>query len=152
MRLLAFQLNVADNLKQSGSNGADDEDGNESKKSKNEIEDADPELYYIVRKYVLLLVTIIVSTWMCVLFYIFPTGSVLGAGSIDSMINGWCIVLFDRRYNNIYLKIYGCIAKEPESMRKKREIESQACKSNGSDSSTTTDQKSSTNTMQVTIS
>eukprot|EP01083_Nonionella_stella_P085858 238196_1 len=69
------------------------------------------ELIYLLRKYAILSGTAILSTWICAGLAMM-TESGMGIYCFDSMINCWCIVLFDARYDCIYLKVFGCIAKK----------------------------------------
>merc|ERR1712087_470909 len=69
----------------------------------------DVELVYIVRKYLILLVAAILTS------YILLAGIALTAlsetfGGIDTMINTWCLVLFNKKYDDLYRKIFGCCA------------------------------------------
>ena len=73
----------------------------------------DYQLLYVTRKYAILTAISILTTVILILFSV-PMGSVLGIGSIDSIINGWCIVLFDAKYNQIYIKLCPASIARPE--------------------------------------
>eukprot|EP01084_Bolivina_argentea_P102525 183672_1 len=64
---------------------------------------------YISRKYAILIAINILSSWV-----VTGVGTFTGLGvclsAIDSMINIWTIVLFDKRYDSFYRKIFGCIS------------------------------------------
>ena len=53
---------------------------------------------------------IILSTWILTFFVIY-SGFITALMSIDSMINVWCLVLCDKRYDKIYRTIFKCMAK-----------------------------------------
>eukprot|EP01084_Bolivina_argentea_P252115 423108_1 len=90
---------------------------NTMKQSADEIQQSeqtsglDSQLLYLLRKYAILCATTIVSTWFCAGIAIFVPDMAMVMGSFDSIINVWCILLYDRRYNNLYLKMFGCVAK-----------------------------------------
>eukprot|EP00483_Globobulimina_turgida_P003494 UN03500 len=67
------------------------------------------ELKYVLRKYTILLATNILSSWMLTLIITFTPLGIM-AGQIDSAINMWTIVLFDAKYDNIYMLIFKCVA------------------------------------------
>ena len=68
-------------------------------------------LQYITRKYAILIGTSILSTWI-LMSSLVVTELALTVSAIDGIINIWCLVLFDARLDNIYLKLFGCIAKK----------------------------------------
>ena len=68
-------------------------------------------LLYVVRKHVILTAAMILSTFFCLLAIILPLDSAVAAGSIDSMVNVWCLLMFDKRFDRVYLSVFGCIAK-----------------------------------------
>lgn len=119
----------------------------------------DYQLLYIVRKHVILTAAIIISTFMCFLGIIMPLGSAVGAGSIDSMINVWCLIMFDKRFNGIYVRIFGCIAK-PEwnnanNVHSNRDMNQRGAqsstKSDGDDDKSSTKETQKSSTMQMVI-
>eukprot|EP01084_Bolivina_argentea_P102524 183671_1 len=72
--------------------------------NENEI---DLSIAYISRKYAILIIVNIVSSWIVTGFGTF-TGLGVCLSAIDSMVNIWTIVLFDKRYDDIYQKMCGC--------------------------------------------
>lgn len=70
----------------------------------------DYELAYILRKYAILSFCTLISTWIAAGFATFSEAP-MGLFSIDTVINTWCILLYDSRYDHIYNKIFKCISK-----------------------------------------
>ena len=68
----------------------------------------DYQLAYVTRKYQIL-AWIAVLTTIILIICTFPMGSVMGIANIDSILNSWFIVLFDAKYNYIYVKLCGWI-------------------------------------------
>eukprot|EP01084_Bolivina_argentea_P231360 390197_1 len=77
---------------------------NESRTTKNF------QMLYLLRKLVVLTCVLIASTWIRVLFSSFSL-SIQGISCVDSVVNCWCMLLVDARYDNIYLAICKCVAK-----------------------------------------
>lgn len=69
----------------------------------------DYELAYILRKYAILSGTTAISTWIAAGSSIFIE-SPQGLFAIDTVINTWCILLYNGRYDGVYNKIFGCIS------------------------------------------
>merc|ERR1711933_588078 len=69
----------------------------------------DVELVYIVRKYLILLVAAILTSYL-LLAGVATTALSETFGGIDTMINTWCLVLFNKKYDNLYRKIFACCA------------------------------------------
>ena len=63
------------------------------------------DLSYLVRKYLILLMAEIFSTYSLMIGVFTPL--FITFFSIDTMINVWCLILYDIRYNDIYLAIFG---------------------------------------------
>ena len=65
-----------------------------------------------------------VSTWMMVFFIAF-TNLATSAGSLDAVINAWCLVLLDRRFDKVYMKLCGCFSRKEyiDMLHKRKEIE-----------------------------
>eukprot|EP01084_Bolivina_argentea_P118085 209588_1 len=70
----------------------------------------DNQMTYITRKYTVLMATNIMSTWLIMFASTFTSYGVVG-GAVDGMINMWTLVLFDKRYDNIYQKVFKCVAR-----------------------------------------
>ena len=71
----------------------------------------DQELLYVVRKFTILTGIALLSYWLNWMLITLAIGSAIGGSNFDSIFNLWCIVLFDMRYDNIYIKFCKCIAK-----------------------------------------
>eukprot|EP01084_Bolivina_argentea_P029807 55304_1 len=66
---------------------------------------------YVLRKFTILCAATILSTWIAgTVAIIWPEWSMV-MGSLDSILNVWCILLYDKRYDAIYVMVFGCIAK-----------------------------------------
>eukprot|EP01084_Bolivina_argentea_P244390 409407_1 len=61
----------------------------------------------LLRKYKVLLITVTVSSWILGTSGTF-TCFACSLGAIDSIINIWCLVLFDIRYNKLYQRMFRC--------------------------------------------
>ena len=81
--------------------------GSNSERKENTQKDV--ELMYIVRKYLILLCAAILTSYL-LLGAIATTALSETFGGIDTMINSWCLILFDKKYDNLYRKVFGCCA------------------------------------------
>eukprot|EP01084_Bolivina_argentea_P280839 480354_1 len=77
----------------------------------------DYELAYIVRKFAILSGCTLLSTWIAAGFGTF-TLAPLGLFGIDTVINTYCILLYDARYDHIYHKLFKCISKSQWKYKK----------------------------------
>ncbi len=84
---------------------------NEGKSAKQSEKKLDPQLVYVLRKFTILCAVTIVSTWIGAGIILFAPHSSTITACFDSTINVWCILLYDCRYDYLYLKVFGCIAK-----------------------------------------
>ena len=75
-------------------------------------------LLYILRKYAILNACTLLSTWIAAGFATF-VASHMEFFALDTMINTWCILLYDARYDSVYSKIFGCISKSEWKYAKK---------------------------------
>ena len=66
----------------------------------------DIELMYVVRKYLILLCCAVLTSYL-LLGAIATTPLADTFGGIDTMINSWCLLLFHRKYDYLYKKIFG---------------------------------------------
>eukprot|EP01084_Bolivina_argentea_P259226 437332_1 len=95
--------------------GLDDMDStNDRKETDNDpnngqVSAGDYDLVYVVRKYAVLSAASIISSWAG-LFLILCSSLSFAAISLDTIVNCWCIVLFDKRYDRIYHTIFGCVS------------------------------------------
>jgi len=64
---------------------------------------------YATRKYLVLIAVATTSTWSFVAFAV-VTDLAFTIASIDSMINLWCLVLFDKRIDWLYRIVFKCCA------------------------------------------
>eukprot|EP01084_Bolivina_argentea_P286504 491491_1 len=94
----------------------------ESTETQSKKKTFDADLIYIIRKYAVLSATAILSTIFMNIFISFTALS-LSFVAMDTAVNCWCIVLFDPRYDNIYRKMFSCIAYSNKIKKKQREIE-----------------------------
>eukprot|EP01084_Bolivina_argentea_P033708 62339_1 len=81
---------------------------------------------YVLRKFTILCAVTIISTWIAgTIAIIFADWSMI-MGSVDSIVNVWCILMYDKRYDDIYVRVFGCIAKpewnKAEKHRAKRDV------------------------------
>ena len=74
-------------------------------------DDKDGTIMYITRKYLVLIAVATISTWSFVVFAVI-TDLPFTIASIDSMINLWCLVLFDKRLDHIYQIVFKCCLKK----------------------------------------
>eukprot|EP01084_Bolivina_argentea_P118084 209587_1 len=93
---------------------------------------ADFELVYVVRKYAVLSGAAIVSSW-CIIFFVMFTSVSFSAVAFDTVMNCWCIALFDKRYDNIYKKIFRCVAFAKRIRMSKIEMEMGSIQSHTND-------------------
>eukprot|EP00483_Globobulimina_turgida_P001194 UN01196 len=70
------------------------------------------DLQYVLRKYTILLATNIFTSWISTLLVTFTPLGIMG-GQIDSSINMWSIVLFDSKFDKMYISIFGQMVKAP---------------------------------------
>eukprot|EP01084_Bolivina_argentea_P276516 471823_1 len=84
---------------------------NETKSTKQSEMKLNPQLLYVLRKFTILCAATIVSTWIGGGISIIDPSTTVIVASFDSVINVWCILLYDCRYDYIYLKVFGCVAK-----------------------------------------
>eukprot|EP01084_Bolivina_argentea_P266761 452607_1 len=66
------------------------------------------ECAYIMRKYTILSISSVVSTYIC-LFALF-TPFIWGLLAIDCIVNTVCLILFHKRFDNVYRCLFKCIA------------------------------------------
>eukprot|EP01084_Bolivina_argentea_P305598 527942_1 len=69
----------------------------------------DHDLLYIIRKYAILSGASIISSYIGY-FLVIASSLSFSAVAVDTVLNCWCIVLFDKRYDRIYQKLFGKIA------------------------------------------
>ena len=104
------------------------------------VEKTDDDLSYLVRKYLILLAAEIFSTYslmICVFTPLFITFF-----SFDTMINGWCLILYDARYDHIYLRIFGkCAKKKSKTEMDIDKIDSSTSQKSSTNKSSTTTNK-----------
>ena len=67
--------------------------------------------FLILAEYVTQYTGVIILSTYILTFFVIYSGLVTGLMSIDSMINVWCLVLCDKRCDNIYRVVFKCIAK-----------------------------------------
>eukprot|EP01083_Nonionella_stella_P122664 369197_1 len=67
-------------------------------------------LWYITRKFIILSVATALSTYILTFFMVFSRliSSVI---SIDSMVNIWCLTLYDSRCDGLYQNIFKCVSR-----------------------------------------
>eukprot|EP01084_Bolivina_argentea_P299928 517044_1 len=64
-------------------------------------------LMNVLRKYKVLLITVTVSSWILGLIITF-SALVQTFSATDTMINIWCLILFDVRYTKLYERVFRC--------------------------------------------
>eukprot|EP01084_Bolivina_argentea_P184874 318842_1 len=107
-------------------------------------------LLYLLRKYAILSAVSIVSTWIAAMYALF-TESGMGIYCLDSIVNLWCILLFDARHNNIYVKFFGCIAKKEWNVKVGFTVEGTNTGNTGSTRTGTSSDKHHQNKMNLEI-
>ena len=74
-------------------------------------------ILFTTKKYSILIGVSLISTWSALSILLFMD-LCLTVSAIDSVINIWCLVLYDQRLNHVYLKIFGCLHKRADAKAK----------------------------------
>lgn len=73
----------------------------------------DPEIAFATKKYAILIVLSMISTWTSLLLSTFMN-ICLTVSTIDSVMNLCCLLLYDAKLNGIYMKIFACCHKQSD--------------------------------------